>query len=211
MAARSRKSCEATLARADGVVWSRNFLTTPPRPLHQRRLRCFFLMSRPPLLLLRRGVLEPVPRLGLRSNLIRNLDTCAVPEIDSKLLLIRRRRSAGRTGGSTGAAAGRTCCASSTPRATALSAPEIRLQQMRQRVHVAQLAVFHAEEMSIGRTAAAVCVSGAEGAERHHRTDRRVHHEAAVGDVHTTRDADIAAVIGGALPVCAPPSVRLQG
>ena len=33
-----------------------NFLATPPRPLHQRRLRCFFLMSRPPLLLLRRGL-----------------------------------------------------------------------------------------------------------------------------------------------------------
>src|SRR4030095_5570620 len=27
-----KKSREATLARADGVVWSRNFLTTPPRP-----------------------------------------------------------------------------------------------------------------------------------------------------------------------------------
>ena len=32
-----------------------------------------FLIAQPPLLLLRRGVrLEPVPRLGLRSNLIRN-------------------------------------------------------------------------------------------------------------------------------------------
>ena len=30
--ARQRESREATLARADGVVWSRNFLTTPPRP-----------------------------------------------------------------------------------------------------------------------------------------------------------------------------------
>jgi len=30
--ARSRESREATLARADGVVWPRNFLTTPPRP-----------------------------------------------------------------------------------------------------------------------------------------------------------------------------------
>ena len=45
-----KKSREASLVRADGVVWSRNFLTTPPRPLHQRRLRCFFLMSPPPLL-----------------------------------------------------------------------------------------------------------------------------------------------------------------
>ena len=67
---------------------------------------------------------------------------------------------------------------------------------MRQRVNVAQLAVFHAEEMSIGRTAAAVCVSGAEGTEHDHTTDSRVHHEAAVGYVHTTRDSDIAAVHG---------------
>ena len=34
MAARSRKSREASLVRADGVVWSGNFFTTPPRPLH---------------------------------------------------------------------------------------------------------------------------------------------------------------------------------
>jgi len=27
-----KKSREASLVRADGVVWSRNFLTTPPRP-----------------------------------------------------------------------------------------------------------------------------------------------------------------------------------
>ena len=31
------------------------------RPLLQRRLRCFFLMSRPPLLLLRRGVRLTTP------------------------------------------------------------------------------------------------------------------------------------------------------
>ena len=43
MAARARKSREASLARADGVVWSRNFFTTPPRPLHQRKLRDIFL------------------------------------------------------------------------------------------------------------------------------------------------------------------------
>ena len=36
MAARFKKSREASLARADGVVWSRNFLTTPPRPLHSK-------------------------------------------------------------------------------------------------------------------------------------------------------------------------------
>jgi hypothetical protein len=32
VAARFKKSREASLVRADGVVWSRNFLTTPPRP-----------------------------------------------------------------------------------------------------------------------------------------------------------------------------------
>jgi hypothetical protein len=69
---------------------------------------------------------------------------------------------------------------------------------MRQRVHVAQLAVLHAEQVSIGRTAAAGGVSGAEGTERHHRTDRLVHHEAAVRDVHTARDADLAGIVGSA-------------
>ena len=43
MAARFKKSREASLVRADGVVWSRNFLTTPPRPLHQRSFAIFFL------------------------------------------------------------------------------------------------------------------------------------------------------------------------
>ena len=42
-----------------GVV--KDFLATPPRPLHQRRLRCFFLMSQPPLLLLRRGARRTTP------------------------------------------------------------------------------------------------------------------------------------------------------
>src|SRR5437667_8315 len=83
-----------------------------------------------------------------------------------------RRRSAARTAGSCGC----TPLASASGRATA--APEIRLQQMRECVDVAQLAVFHAEEMSVGRTAATGCVSGAEGVERHNRTDCRVHHEA---------------------------------
>ena len=68
---------------------------------------------------------------------------------------------------------------------------------MRQGVHVTQFAILHAEEMSIGRAAAAGWVSGAEGAEHHDRTDRLVHHEAAVGDVHAARDADITAVIRG--------------
>src|SRR5438105_15391500 len=56
VAARSRKCCEATLVRADGVVRSakslglKSFaeLTTPSAAL--RRLRAFLLMPQPPLL-----------------------------------------------------------------------------------------------------------------------------------------------------------------
>jgi hypothetical protein len=32
VSAQTKKSREASLVRADGVVWPRNFLTTPPRP-----------------------------------------------------------------------------------------------------------------------------------------------------------------------------------
>jgi hypothetical protein len=48
----------------------------------------------------------------------------------------------------------------------------------------------------IGRAAATGCVSGAESAVRHDRTDCLVQHQAAVGDVHTTWDTDLAGVIG---------------
>src|SRR5688572_32438744 len=65
---------------------------------------------------------------------------------------------------------------------------------MRERVNVAQLAIFHAEEMRIGSAAAAVWVSGPEGAEHDDRTDRLIHHEATVRDVHTSRDSDITGV-----------------
>src|SRR5215471_1533430 len=46
VAARSRKCREASLVRADGVVF--NLITTPSAP--QRRLRDILLRSRPPLL-----------------------------------------------------------------------------------------------------------------------------------------------------------------
>src|SRR4030095_7060385 len=42
---RKLRSHISTCSRG-GVV--QDFLATPPRPLHQRRLRSFFLMSRPP-------------------------------------------------------------------------------------------------------------------------------------------------------------------
>jgi len=52
---------EATKTRADGVVArGTNFHAGPPRPLHQRRLRSIFLMSRPPLLS-RRGLACMLP------------------------------------------------------------------------------------------------------------------------------------------------------
>ena len=86
MDARSRESCEATLARADGVVWSRNFFTTPPRPLHQRRLRCFFLMSRPPLLLLRRGA-----PMRVTSAIRASLRRMQIPEVHRWAALLSDR------------------------------------------------------------------------------------------------------------------------
>ena len=67
---------------------------------------------------------------------------------------------------------------------------------MRHGVHVAQFAVLDAEEVSVWRAAASVCVSSAESAERDDSTDRRVHNEAAVCDIHTARHANIATVIG---------------
>src|SRR5262245_34623675 len=86
----------------------------------------------------------------------------------SKLLRIVRRRSA----------AGSARSSSCTPLPTALSATEIRLQQMRQRMHITQLAILYPKEMRIWCASAAVCVSGAEGAEHHDRTDRGIDDEA---------------------------------
>ena len=40
---RDQGSREATLARADGLVWPRNFLTTPPRPLHLKEASLLLL------------------------------------------------------------------------------------------------------------------------------------------------------------------------
>src|SRR5262249_35421243 len=109
-------------------------------------------------------------------------------------LRIVGRSSAARTNWTAGRA----------PLAGAGAAPEIRLQQMRQCVDITKLAILHAEEMSIGRAAAAVCIAGSKGAERHDGADCRIHNEAAVGDVHTTRYADITTVIGGSFAgVCA--------
>jgi hypothetical protein len=50
------EAAKPPLNGADGVVWSRNSWTTPPRLHELMRLRDFFLIVQPPLLLLRRGV-----------------------------------------------------------------------------------------------------------------------------------------------------------
>src|SRR5262245_28069345 len=84
-------------------------------------------------------------------------------------------------------------------KATGTAAPEVGLQQMRQRVHVAQLAVLHPEEMRIRCAAAAAGAPGAKGAEHDDRTDRLVDDESTVRDVHAARYADIAAVSRGAV------------
>src|SRR5690606_35659427 len=81
----------------------------------------------------------------------------------------------------------------------ALAAPaEIRLQQVRERVHVAQLAVLDPEEVRIRSTAAAGRSAGPERAERDDRADHLVDDEAPVRDVHPARHADLAAVVRGA-------------
>jgi hypothetical protein len=53
VAARSRKRREASLARADGVVFNLNKILggigSPPRPLHKGGFRDILLRSRPPL------------------------------------------------------------------------------------------------------------------------------------------------------------------
>src|SRR5688572_19165902 len=76
------------------------------------------------------------------------------------------------------------------------AAAERRLQQVRERVHVAQLAVLHTKQVRIGRAAAAGGAAGAERAEHRDGSTRLVDDEPAVGDVHAARHADIAAVRG---------------
>src|SRR5688572_6933128 len=74
------------------------------------------------------------------------------------------------------------------------AAAERRLQQMRERVHVAELAVLDAEQVRIGRTAPAIRPAGAERAVDDDGADGFVHDEAAIHDVHTARHADLAAI-----------------
>src|SRR5262252_7541087 len=79
---------------------------------------------------------------------------------------------------------------------TSAATTEIRLQKVRQRVDVVQLAVFDPEEMTVRCAAAAVHASRAERTEHLDRADRLVDDEAAVGDVHAARNADVAAIGG---------------
>src|SRR4029077_4119558 len=73
------------------------------------------------------------------------------------------------------------------------TAPERRLEQVRERMHVAQLAVLDPEQVRVGGAAAAVRAAGAERAEHDDRPRDLVDDEAPVCDVHATRHADLAA------------------
>ena len=57
---RHQEEAAKLLEGADGVVWSRKFLATPPRLRELRWLRNFVLIAHPPLLLLRRGAIDPL-------------------------------------------------------------------------------------------------------------------------------------------------------
>src|SRR5687768_11001994 len=117
---------------------------------------------------------------------------------DSRTAVIDLERL--RLGGPCGAPPTRlTCPTRPTGPAASAAAAEIRLQQVRQRVHVAEFSVLHAEQVRVGRAAAAVGAAGAEGAEHHDRPERLVDDEAAVGDVHAARHADVAAVSRGSV------------
>src|SRR5690606_25173027 len=80
--------------------------------------------------------------------------------------------------------------------AACAAAAEVRLQQVRQRVHVAQLAVLDAEQVRVGCAAAAVRAARAEGAERDDRAHDRIDDETTVRDVHAARHARIATIVG---------------
>src|SRR6187399_2345892 len=108
----------------------------------------------------------------------------AISVLDSRLRLRVRWR----------ATTGRTPAASPAGATAGTAAAEACLEQVRERVDVAQFAVLDPEEMGIRRAAAAVGAAGAEGAVDHDRPHRLVDDEAAVGDVHAARHADIAAV-----------------
>ena len=96
--------------------------------------------------------------------------------------------------------------------ASAAAARIIRLQQMRQRVYETQLTVFHAEEMSIWRSAAAPAGrASTECAEGHYGSDRLVDDEVPVRDVYAARYANLARIIRSPLANMHPPSDRLQG
>ena len=77
MAARSGKSRSLiSSCRRGGVVQEFLDHTTPSAPLKEASLLLLDVASTPPPAE-EGSSLEPVPRLGLRSNLIFNLDTCA--------------------------------------------------------------------------------------------------------------------------------------
>ena len=64
---------------------------------------------------------------------------------------------------------------------------KIRLQHVRQRMHVPQLAVLHAEKVRVGRAAAAAGSSHAKCTKYHYRTDRFIHNKPPVSDIYAAR------------------------
>ncbi len=66
---------------------------------------------------------------------------------------------------------------------------------MGQRVHVPQLAVLDAEQVSIRCAAASARRAGAESAVHDDRADHFIDDEAAIRDVDAGRHADLAAVV----------------
>ena len=94
MAARFKKSREASLVRADGVVWSRNFLTTPPRPLHLKvaSLLLLHVASTPPPAEEASRLRQLAKRSGNQEDLLRNNLLNAESENDSGVRCSRPRQ-----------------------------------------------------------------------------------------------------------------------
>src|SRR6185312_269606 len=73
-------------------------------------------------------------------------------------------------------------------------AAEVGLQQVRQRMHITQLAVLDTEQMAVGCTAAAVGTTRAECAEHLHRAEHLIDHEVAIDDIDPAGHSHLATV-----------------
>ena len=66
-------------------------------------------------------------------------------------------------------------------------------------MHEAKLSVLHPEQVRIGCACHAAGAAGAKSTPDHYRADHFVHHEAAVGNVHASRQAGFAGIRVGSL------------